>query len=106
MKRWILGTAGIFGAGWFLRSWLCRLLGCPEERITVTSPSSGSTVTNPFVVSGMGSATQHNLLAVEIRDESNTVIGSGTASVAAALGQRGPYSVTVAFSGGSSGAPG
>ncbi|MFN8584460.1 MAG: Gmad2 immunoglobulin-like domain-containing protein [Dehalococcoidia bacterium] len=91
--------------GW-LRAWLCRLLGCPEERIIITTPAAGVTISSPVSVSGVGQATQHNQLAVEVRDASNTVIGMGTASVSAPLGQRGPFSASVTFTPTTPGSPG
>jgi hypothetical protein len=106
MKRWIFGTVGLLGLIWFLRSWLCRLLGCGEELISISTPSSGSTITSPVTVSGSGRATQHNQLSVEIRDESNNVVGSGTATISGPLGQRGPFSANITFTPSASGAPG
>lgn len=89
-----------------LRAWLCRLLGCTEERIVISTPASGVTIASPVTVSGVGQATQHNQLSVEVRDASNTVIGTGTASVTAPLGQRGPFSTSVAFAATTPGSPG
>ncbi|MEZ4554373.1 MAG: Gmad2 immunoglobulin-like domain-containing protein [Dehalococcoidia bacterium] len=91
--------------GW-LRGWLCRLLGCPGERIVISTPTSGATISSPVSVTGMGQATQHNQLSVEVRDASNTVIGTGTASVTAPLGQRGPFSASVTFTPTTPGSPG
>jgi hypothetical protein len=89
-----------------LRAWLCRLLGCPEELIIINSPAIGSTITSPVSVSGEGQASQHNQLFVEVRDASNTVVGSGPASISGPLGQRGPFTATVTFSPSTSGTPG
>jgi len=57
-------------------------------------------------VTGWGRATQHNMLAVEVRDSANAVIGSGSASVSGALGQPGPFTGTVTFAPAMPGTPG
>lgn len=110
MKRRLLGVAASVGAllaTWALfRSRLCRFLGCTPERITISAPALGATVGSPLTVSGWGSATQHNQLAIEVRDASNAVIGSGTASVTAALGQAGSFTGVVTFSPTTPGTPG
>lgn len=91
--------------GW-LRAWLCRLLGCAQEQITIHTPTSGTTIASPVSLTGFGRATQHNQLSVEVRDASNTVIGSGTAAVTGPLGQPGPFSASVAFTPTTPGSPG
>ena len=106
MKRWLFGAAGLFGLGWFLRAWFCRLLGCPEERISSTTPNSGTVILSPVTVTGVGRATQNNELSVEVRNEANAVVGSGTASVTGPLGQRGPFTGTVTFTPGTLASPG
>ncbi len=88
------------------RSRLCRLLGCDTEVIRIATPVSGASVTSPLVVTGWGRATQHNQLTIEVRDASNTVVGTSTAAVTSALGQPGPLSGTVSFTPGASGSPG
>ncbi len=89
-----------------LRAWLCRLLGCTQEQIIIHTPTSGGTVSSPVSVTGFGRATQHNQLFVEVRDASNTVIGSGPAPVTGPLGQPGPFSASITFSPTSPGSPG
>lgn len=89
-----------------LRAWLCRLLGCAQEQISIYTPASNATVTSPVSITGFGRATQHNQLAVEVRDASNTVIGSGTASVTGPLGQPGPFTASVTFTPTTPGSPG
>ncbi len=101
-----LGVAAFATTLWRFRWRLCGWFGCDTERISITSPASGTPVTSPILVSGVGRATQHNQLAIEVRDASNTVIGSGVANVNAALGQRGPFSASVTFAGGMPGSPG
>ncbi len=86
--------------------WLCRLLGCPEEVIQITAPASGGAIASPVTVTGRGRATQHNQLAVEVRDSSNAVVGSGTASISASLGQPGPFTATITFTPAAAGTPG
>lgn len=105
MRRLLL-LLGLGAAGWRYRSWLCALFGCDTEVITISSPAGGSSVTSPVTVTGFGRATQHNQLSVEVRDSSNVVIGSGTAAVIGALGQRGPLSATVSFTPTAAGSPG
>lgn len=85
-------AAVVFMRSRFPWSWRCR-----PERIEITSPPPNSTVTSPIAVAGRGLATQHNQLTVEVRDESNAVIGSGPAPVTGPLGQRGPFSAVVSF---------
>jgi hypothetical protein len=89
-----------------LRAWLCRLLGCTHEEIVINAPIASVTISSPVTVSGVGRASQHNQLFVEVRDASNTVIGSGPASITAPLGQRGPFSSSITFSPPTSGSPG
>ncbi|MCC6238504.1 MAG: hypothetical protein IT299_13160 [Dehalococcoidia bacterium] len=88
------------------RARLCGLLGCDTEVIRISAPTNGASVTSPLIVTGWGRATQHNQLTIEVRDSSNTVVGTSTAAVTAALGQPGPFSGTVAFAAGASGSPG
>ncbi|MBM4414988.1 MAG: hypothetical protein FJ035_01695 [Chloroflexi bacterium] len=69
----------------------------------ITAPAPNATITAPVIVTGRGRATQHNQLAVEVRDESNAVIGTGSASITGALGQPSPFSTVVSFSAATSG---
>lgn len=68
-----------------------------RERIQFTVPATGTTVTSPLTVQGIGQAAQHNTLGVRVRDEGGTEIGSGSASVSDPLGARGPFTGTVAY---------
>ena len=110
MKKKLFGLVATLGAivtGWALyRSKICQFLGCTPERITISTPNGGATVSSPLTVSGWGSATQHNQLSIEVRDASNVVIGNGTASVTGALGQPGSFSGSVTFSPTTPGSPG
>src|SRR5688572_17077424 len=88
-----------------LSTFLCRLFGCREELITISAPANGATITSPVTVTGRGRAAQHNQLAVEVRDSSNGLVRSGPASISGPLGQRGPYSASIAFTPGAAGTP-
>ncbi len=78
----------------------------PAEFVAATVQVYGVPFVSPVTVSGIGQATQHNQLSVEVRDASNMVIGSGTAAVTGPLGQRGPFSTSVTFSPTTPGSPG
>lgn len=110
MWRLLARIAGLFsaiGLALFLfRSRLCRWLGCNSERITIATPAASAQISSPLSITGWGRATQHNQLGVEVRDSSNVVIGSGTASISAALGQPGPFNATVSFTPAAAGTPG
>jgi hypothetical protein len=101
-----LGLAAMFAGVWRFRSRLCRLFGCDTERISISSPAASSVVSSPVTVTGWGRATQHNVLAVEVRDSGNALIGSGNANVSGALGQPGPFTGTVSFTSTAPGTPG
>src|SRR5262245_46401794 len=75
----------------------------PPERLQISAPTSGAMLSSPIAVTGIGQAVQHNQLGLRVRDQSGAEIGSGSASVSGPLGQRGPFSGSVAFtlSGGS-----
>lgn len=94
----LLAFAGALGGLLLMRRRFPRLWPCRPELIEITAPASNSTVTSPLTLSGRGRATQHNQLAVEVRDESNAVIGTGSASITGALGQSGPFTAVVSFS--------
>jgi hypothetical protein len=89
---------GLLGGGagglWWL---LCRL--CPgRERIHITAPTAGATVTSPLAISGHGRAVQHNTLGVRVRDQAGAEIGAGSVLVSAPLGSPGPFGGSVAYS--------
>ncbi|HEX9269498.1 MAG TPA: Gmad2 immunoglobulin-like domain-containing protein [Candidatus Limnocylindria bacterium] len=89
----LLGIGAI--AGWIW--WWLRCRGCPVERIDIRLPASLSAVTSPISVSGFAQAIQHNQLAMRVRDQAGTEIGTGSASVSGPLGQRGPFSGTMSY---------
>lgn len=79
-------------------SWLiARRMRSAPERIHINAPDSLAVVTSPVMVAGVGEAVQHNMLSVRVRDQSGAEIGTGTLSVMAALGERGPFSGTITF---------
>ena len=98
---------GKFRCGWqFLKfalpaaliSWLiARRLRSTPERIQIDTPASLAVVTSPVMVAGVGEAVQHNMLGVRVRDQGGAEIGTGTLSIMAALGERGPFSGTLTF---------
>jgi hypothetical protein len=77
--------------------WIFRWFASQRERLQINSPASGAFVTSPVSVAGVGQAVQHNQLGLRVRDQAGTEIGTGTASVSAQLGQRGPFSGSVTF---------
>jgi len=77
--------------------WLLRWFGSQRERLQINAPTSGAFVTSPASVTGVGQAVQHNQLGLRVRDQSGNEIGTGTASVSAQLGQRGPFSGSVSY---------
>jgi len=98
----ILGAFAVGGGLWWL---LCRF--CPgRERIQINSPGILSVVTSPITVTGVGQATQHNQLGLRVRDTAGTEVGTGSASISAALGARGPFTGTVSYTPPAGGGPG
>lgn len=88
----------------FFVGWLCRW--CPRERIDIAAPISGATVVSPVTVSGDGIASQHNQLAVRVRDQAGNDIGTASASITGALGARGPFTAAVSYALGGPAQPG
>lgn len=70
---------------------------CPCEEIVILSPGRGMAVTNPVAVSGLASSPFEQMVVVKVLDGSGGSIGLASAVIAAAYGQRGPFSVTVPF---------
>lgn len=89
----LIGIGSIGAALW----WWLRCRSCPVERIDIRAPTSASTVSGPVTVSGHAQATQHNQLALRVRDQAGTEIGTGSASVSGPLCARGPFTGTVAY---------
>ena len=89
----LLGTSVVGFALWWLWAWLHP----DPERIQIVDPSPSDTVNSPITVRGVGSAIFENQLGVHVRDESGTIIGSGSVTVTAPLGGRGPFSGTVGY---------
>lgn len=70
----------------------------PMTGITISSPAPGATVRSPVLVSGFGAASFENTLTIRVLDASGRIVGSGSATVQANLGQPGPYSASIPFS--------
>lgn len=69
----------------------------PGTGITISSPTPGATVRSPVFVSGVGAASFENNLTIRVLDASGRIVGSGSATVQADLGQPGPYSASIPF---------
>ncbi|MCW5879659.1 MAG: LysM peptidoglycan-binding domain-containing protein [Anaerolineae bacterium] len=69
----------------------------PVTGITISSPTPGATVRSPVLVSGIGAASFENNLAIRVLDAGGRIVGSGSATVQANLGQPGPYSASIPF---------
>lgn len=88
----LMRLAAMFGG----IKWLLNRL-CTQEQIRIDAPAAQAMITSPLTVSGVGRATQHNTLGVRIREAGGAEVGSGTLSVSAALGLRGPFTGTVSY---------
>jgi hypothetical protein len=93
MIRLLIRLAALAGGA----SWLFGKLRGRAERIQIDGPGELDLVTSPVAVSGTGQATQHNALGAKVRDENGAEIGSGSLTVSAPLGQRGPFAGTVSY---------
>ena len=67
-----------------------------QEAIVITSPSMNDTISSPVTVTGFGSGFENNL-AVDILDETGSVIGQGYVMIDAEIGQYGPFTGTIEF---------
>ncbi len=67
-----------------------------QEAIVITSPSMNDTISSPVTVTGFGSGFENNL-AVDVMDETGSVIGQGFVMIDAEIGQYGPFTGTVEF---------
>ncbi len=67
-----------------------------REAIVITSPSMNDTISSPVTVTGFGSGFENNL-AVDVMDETGSVIGQGFVMIDAEIGQYGPFTGTVEF---------
>ena len=89
----LLGVSLVGISLWWLWAWLHPA----PERIQIIDPDDLGTVHSPVSIRGIGEAIFENQLGVRVRDESGTVIGSGSLSVSAPLGSRGPFSGSVSY---------
>lgn len=71
---------------------------CPSgcEVISITAPAPGATVSNPVMVTGVGSAAEQTLV-VAVLDSAGFEIGSGYALINGPLGEPGVYSGTITY---------
>lgn len=67
-----------------------------QEAIIIASPKQNEAVSSPVIVTGWGSGFE-NTLAVDILDETGSVIGQGYVMVDAEFGQTGPFTGTISF---------
>lgn len=70
---------------------------CDEEAILITSPQPDEIVSSPVLVTGVSDPTFEQHLAIQVIGEDGSVIGQGTATIAADWGQRGPFEARVEF---------
>lgn len=73
---------------------------CPEraeEAILITSPKPDEVVSSPVLVTGVSDPTFEQHLAIQVIDIDGSVIGQGTATIAADWGQRGPFEAQLTF---------
>lgn len=87
-------SISLVGIGlWWLWAWLHP----NPERIQIVDPADFGTVQSQVAVRGVGEAIFENQLGVRVRDEAGTILGSGSLSVSAPLGARGPFSGSVSY---------
>jgi LysM repeat protein len=67
-----------------------------QEAIVITSPSMDDSISSPVTVTGFGSGFENNL-AVDVLDETGSVIGQGYVMIDAEIGQHGPFTGTIEF---------
>ena len=67
-----------------------------QEAIVISSPAPNSTISSPVTITGYGAAFE-NTLAVNVVDETGTLIGTGYVMVDADVGQYGPFTGVVNY---------
>lgn len=72
-------------------------LGTPEEAILIQEPGPGSRITSPLVVRGMADSTFEQNLVVRLVGDDGTELGLTAVTIAAEMGQRGPFEATLPF---------
>jgi len=73
------------------------------ESIVIASPAPGATVTPTLTLSGEAAPTFEQHLSMLIRDATGNVIGTGSTTINADAGQRGPFSLTLTYTTASAG---
>jgi hypothetical protein len=71
--------------------------GSDVEAIVIHSPTLVQNVTSPLTISGEAAPTFEQHLSVLIRDEAGNVIATGSTTIQADAGQRGPFSITLTY---------
>ena len=67
-----------------------------QEAIVISSPAPNSTISSPVTITGFGAAFE-NTLAVNVVDETGTLVGTGYVMVDAEVGQYGPFTGVVNY---------
>lgn len=69
----------------------------PAEAILIQEPGPGSRLTNPLLVRGEAESTFEQNLVVRLVDANGTELGLTAVTIAAEMGQRGPFEATLPF---------
>lgn len=69
----------------------------PAEAILIQEPGPGSHLTSPFVVRGQADSTFEQNLVVRLVDANGVELGLTAVTIAAEMGQRGPFEATLPF---------
>jgi hypothetical protein len=72
-------------------------LSTSEEAILIQEPGPGSRVASPLVVRGMADSTFEQNLVVRLVGDDGTELGLTAVTIAAEMGQRGPFEATLPF---------
>ena len=67
-----------------------------QEAIVISSPEPNATISSPVTITGFGSAFE-NTLAVNVLDETGSVVGTGYVMVDAEVGQYGPFTGVINY---------
>jgi hypothetical protein len=69
----------------------------PQESIELQSPGPGSTVTSPLQVKGVADPTFEQHLSLRLYRITGEIVAEGSASIEAAIGERGPFAGQLTF---------
>ncbi|MCL4266640.1 MAG: hypothetical protein KJ069_25825 [Anaerolineae bacterium] len=69
----------------------------PAEAILIQEPGPGSRVTSPLLVRGLADSTFEQNLVVRLVDANGVELGLTAVTIAAEMGQRGPFEATLPF---------